>query len=89
MAISDGLSPSIFCQKMERTRLMMEEKDGKVVYFTPELAFSLRYSIMKVLFPISTLTWRVNYFGARQGKGLKKRNVGETKKHKIYTDAFN
>ena len=39
MSISDGLGPSIFCRKMEKARPMMEEMDGKVVYFPPELAF--------------------------------------------------
>ena len=38
MAISDGLGPSIFCRKMEKARLMMEEMDRKVVYFPPESA---------------------------------------------------
>ena len=39
MSISDGLGPSIFCRKMEKARLMMEEVDGKFVYFPPESAF--------------------------------------------------
>ena len=39
MPISDGLGPSIFCQKMEKARPMMEVMDGKVVYFQPESAF--------------------------------------------------
>ena len=36
MSISDGLSPSIFCQKVEKARPILEEMDGKVVYFPPE-----------------------------------------------------
>ena len=39
MSISDGLGPSIFCRKMEKARPMMEEMDGKFVYFPPESAF--------------------------------------------------
>ena len=39
MSISDGLGMSILCREMEKARPMMEEMDGKVVYFTPELAF--------------------------------------------------
>ena len=35
MSISDGLGPSIFCRKMEKTRPMREEMDGKGVYFPP------------------------------------------------------
>ena len=38
MPISDGLGRSIFCRKMEKSRPMMEEMDGKVVYFPPEPA---------------------------------------------------
>ena len=39
MSFSDGLGPSIFCRKIEKARPMMEEMDGKVVYFPPESAF--------------------------------------------------
>ena len=39
MAISDGLVPSIFCPKMERTRPMRTKMDGKGVYLPPESAF--------------------------------------------------
>ena len=39
MSISDGLSLSIFCQRMEKERPMKEEVVGKVVYFPPESAF--------------------------------------------------
>ena len=41
MSISNGLGPSIFCRKMEKTRPMMEGMDGKVFYFPPESAFLL------------------------------------------------
>ena len=57
MSISDGLGPSIFCQKMERARPMREEMDGKVVYFPPELALlPLMLYFSAVLFPIYALT---------------------------------
>ena len=39
MSISDGLAPSIFCRKIEKARIMMEEMNAKVVYFPPESAF--------------------------------------------------
>ena len=32
MSISDGLGSSIFCRKMEKTRHMREEMDGKVFF---------------------------------------------------------
>ena len=76
MSISDGLGPSIFCRKMEKARLMREEMDGKVVYFPPESALlpSMLY-FSTVLFPICTVTWRVNNYVSRQEKVY----VGETK----------
>ena len=39
MSISDGLGPSIFCQKLEKARPLREGMDGKVVYSPPESAF--------------------------------------------------
>ena len=69
MSISDGLGSSIFCRKMEETRPMREEMDGKVVYFPPESALlPLMLYFSTVLFPICTLTWRVNNYVSRQQK---------------------
>ena len=42
MSNFDGLGPSIFCRKMERTRPMREVVDVKVVYLPPESAFRFR-----------------------------------------------
>ena len=69
MSISDGLRPSIFCRKMEKARPMREEMDGKVVCFPQESAF-FHFDVLlyKVLFPICTLTWRVNNYVSRQEK---------------------
>ena len=48
MSISDGLRPSIFCQKMGKARPIMEEMDSKVVCFSPELAiFTLVLKFIK------------------------------------------
>ena len=69
MSISDGLGPSIFCRKMEKARPMREEMDGKAVYFPPESALlPLMLYFLTVLFPICTLTWRVNNYVSRQEK---------------------
>ena len=38
MSFSDGLGPSIFCREVEKARPIMEEMDGKVVFFQPESA---------------------------------------------------
>ena len=60
MSISEGLGPSIFCQKIEKARPMREEMDGKV-HFPPESAFlNLMLYFKKELFPICILSWRVN-----------------------------
>ena len=67
MSISDGLGSFFFCRKMEKTRPMREEMDGKVVYFPPESALlPLMLYFSTVLFPICTLTWRVNNYVSRQ-----------------------
>ena len=69
MSISNRLGPSIFCRKMEKARPMMEEMDGKVVYLPPESAFlTLMLYFQTVLFPICTLTWRVNNYVSRREK---------------------
>ena len=69
MSISDGLGPSILCRKMEKARPMMEEMDGKVVYFPPESAYSAFDGLIsEVLLPICTSIWRVNTYVSRQEK---------------------
>ena len=67
MSISDGLGPSIFCRKMEKAHPMMEEMDGRVVYFQPESAYSdFDVLISEQLFTICTSLWRVNNYVSRQ-----------------------
>ena len=67
MSISDGLGRSIFSRKREKARPLREEMDGKVVYFPPESALlPLMLYFSTVLFPICTLTWRVNNYVSRQ-----------------------
>ena len=68
MSISDGLGPPNFCRGMEKARPLRERVDGKVVYFPPFLIgiFYFGVLIYKVLFPIFTLTWRVNNFVCRE-----------------------
>ena len=54
---------------MEKARPMREEMDGKVVYFPPQSALlPLMLYFSTVLFPICTLTWRVNNHVYRQEK---------------------
>ena len=86
MSISDGLGPSISCRKMEKARPMREEMDGKVVFFPPGSALQpLMLYLSTVLFPICTLTWRVNNYVSRQEKVW----IGETKvQRENFSDHF-
>ena len=68
MSISDGSDCTLFCRKMERTRSVRDEMDGKVFISRQSRIFSLIYNMIKVLFPICTLIWRVNNYVSRQGK---------------------
>ena len=73
MSISDGLGPYLFRRKMEKTR-PMREMDGKV-FISRQSRYSLFIvNMAKVFFPIFTLTWRINIYVSRQGKGTKRRN---------------
>ena len=86
MSISDGLGPSIFCRKMEKARPMSEEMEGKVVYFPPESALlRLMLYLSTVLFPIYTLTSRVNNYVSLQEKV----SIEETKvKRENFSELF-
>ena len=76
MSISDGSDRNFFCRKMEKTRSVRKELDGRVfISRQSRHPNSLKNNMMKVLFPICTLTWRVNNYVSRQGKVQK----GETK----------
>ena len=74
MSIFDGLDPYFFSRKMEKTRSMKEEMDGKVFISRQSWHFSFIDNINKVIFPICTLNWRVNIYVSRQGKSINKRN---------------
>ena len=69
MSFSDGSDRTIFCRKMEKTRSVREGMDGRVfISRQSRHAFSLINNMIKVLFPICTLIWRVNNYVSRQGK---------------------
>ena len=74
MSFSDGLDPYIFLSMMEKTRSMKGEMDGEVFVSHQIRHFTFKDNMIKVLFPISTLTWRVSNYVSRQGKGLSRRN---------------
>ena len=73
MSISDGLDPYFFCRKMERLSVK-EEMDGEVFISRQSRHYPFVDNMIKVLFPICTLLWRVNNYVSRQGKGITRRN---------------
>ena len=69
MSISDESDRTLFCRKMEKTRSVREEMDGKVfISRQSRHPFPLINNMIKVLFPICTLIWRANNYVSRQGK---------------------
>ena len=68
MSISDGSDPYLFCRKMERTRSVKEEADGECLFPARVGISPLINNMIKVLFSICTLIWRVNNYVSRQGK---------------------
>ena len=75
MSTCDGLGPSIFSQKMKKASPMKEKTAGKVVFFSRQSRHSdFDVVIYKIVFPICTLTQRVNNYVSRQGNGKKKKN---------------
>ena len=54
---------------MEKTRSVKEEMDGEVFLFAAKVGiFPILDNMIKVLFPICTLIWRVNNNFFRRGK---------------------
>ena len=74
MSIFDGLHPYFFRRMMEKTQSMKEEMDGEVYIPCQSRHFAFVDDMIKVIFPICTLNWRVNSYASRQRKGIKKRN---------------
>ena len=56
------IGPVNFLSKMHKTRPMKEEMDRKMFISRRRRHFLFRDSIIKVLFPNCTLTWRVNNY---------------------------
>ena len=68
MSIFDGLDPYFFRRKMEKMRSLKEEKDGEVSVSRQSRHYPFIDNMIKVLFPICTVIWRVNNYVSRQGK---------------------
>ena len=78
MSISHGLDPYFFRRKMEKTQSMKEQMEGELFLFRQSRNFCFIDEMIKVLFPICTLNWRVNNYVRRQGNGIKSRNESAT-----------
>ena len=62
ISVSDALGPSIFRRKMERTRPMRQEMDARV-FFPARVGISaFAVYVVRVLFPICTLTRRADIY---------------------------
>ena len=68
MPLSDGLGPYFSCRKTEKTRPMSEEMDGEVFISRQSRHFSLIHNMVKLLFSVCTLNWRVNKYVSYQGE---------------------
>ena len=78
MFISDLLEWYFFHGKMEKTRTIKEELDGEVFIYRQSRHFSFIDVMIRVLFPICVLKWRVNTYISRQGKGINRKNESNT-----------
>ena len=84
MSISDGLGSSIFCRKMEKARPMMEEMDGKVVFFPARVGFSnVDVTLLDSTFPYLYLDLACKQLCFPPGKGINRRN--ESTRHKFFS----
>ena len=74
MSFSDGLGPSNYHRKMEGTRPMREQLDGKLFLSGQIWHFSLWCCFCKIVSPHLYLDKRANNFASRQGKAKNTRN---------------
>ena len=76
MSISDGLDPYVFMSK-DGKHAVYERINGRTgVFFRQSRHFSFVNNMIKVLFSICTLNWRVSNYVSRQAKGIYRRNEG-------------
>ena len=69
------IGPYFFLSKDGKDAVREGRNGRKGVYFPPESAsFSLINNMIKVLFPICTLIWRVNNYFFPPRKGINRRN---------------
>ena len=66
---------------MEKTRPTKGKMVGEVFISRQSRYFFFVSSMIKVLLPIFTLTWGVNSYFSRQGKGIERRNENTNSKN--------
>ena len=64
------IRPVLFCRKMEKTRPVREQMDGKVLISRQNRHFLFVDNMIKILFKFSTLTWPANSYVSRQVKSI-------------------
>ena len=74
MSIFDELARYFFRRKVEKARSMKEEMGGMVFFSRQSWHFSFMDNMIKVVFSVCTLNWRVNNYVSHQGKGVNRRN---------------
>ena len=67
-----------FLSKDGKDAFVKEEMDGEMFISRQRWNFSFIDNMIKVLFPICTLNWRVNIYVSCQGKGVNKKNESTT-----------
>ena len=73
-SVSDGSGPYFSRQKLEKKPFMKEEVVGEVFFSRQSRQFHFIDIMIKVLFPICTLNWRVSDYVSRQVKSINKKN---------------
>ena len=77
ISISEGLDPYLFLSK-DRKDAVHERRNGRRAessLFPARVGIFLFIgNIIRVLFPICTLNWRLNIYVFRQGKGINRKN---------------
>ena len=74
MAISDGLDPYFFLSKDGKCAVHEKKLDGEINLSHQSRHFSFIDNMVKALFPIYSLNWRVDNDVSRQGKGISRKN---------------
>ena len=75
LSVSDGVAPSIFFLERWKRRILWENNWMEEVKISSQSwHFCRGTQLKKLLLPVSTLSWCVNIFVSRQGKGEEGRN---------------